>query len=209
MRATFIGHQYIWGWSFRHIELEHILSWTVTSNRVSRHEHTLVISSSVLMSKSYKEPCLFEWISVFLEVTDAYSLTTAHTHSPQPTSSRMLWITVHLCLGRSQGPTALDRIRQQSGSTVSLCLIFFSSICQSFFSSLFAHCLLLSFLHLLRSFSSLSSTRQACSLFTLALSPPSVFLYSCLFHFSSICFLSVYFTESSVSNCADLFFSPE
>lgn len=75
-----------------------------------------------------------------------------HKLSPLPASRRMLWITLHLRLVRSQERTALDRIRQQSESTLSHSLII-SSVCLSdLFSSLFVHCLGLSFPHLLRSF---------------------------------------------------------
>lgn len=117
----------------------------------------------------------------------------------------MLWITLHLRLVRSQERTALDRIRQQSESTLSRSLII-SSVCLSdLFSSLFVHCLGLSFPHLLRSF--FLSTRRACSLFTLAFSSRLVFLYFCLFwSFPFFYFLCVYFNKSSVTNLIDLLF---
>lgn len=123
-----------------------------------------------------------------------------HTHtSPQPASSRMLWITVHLLLVRSQGPNCLRPAQTTVWiNSLSLSVLFSFLLCisRSFFHLYLLTVSVCPSLIYYVPFSPLSSTRQACSLFTLAFSPPSVFLYFCLFHsfiFSFFYFPCIYF----------------
>lgn len=77
-------------------------------------------------SVSYSMHNLFVYLCFVLQAYSTHTQT--HALFPQPASRRMLWITLHLRLVRSQERTALARIRQQSESTLSFII---SSACLS------------------------------------------------------------------------------